>query len=528
MRVVILWHLHQPDYRVDGRFLRPWVYLHALAGYTEMAARLEECPAARAVVNITPVLIDQLDDYARRLHRWRQHGTAIGDALLDGLTGLPAPGPARTLLLRACLPERASPRTKRHPAYGALAEVASSHDPATIPDALLSDLLVWFHLAWLGPSLRESDPRAARLLAILSGFDRDAKRTLLELIGDALTRVLPRWRALAGEERVELSTSPYYHPLSPLLLDFASARERAPDIALPPAAYPGGLARLRWHLAEGRARFAACFGRPATGCWPSEAALSDATLRELAASGFEWTASSRSVLGAEPFRLFRAGETRLYCAFRDDGLSDRIGFEYQHWQAADAVRDLVHHLETIAREPGRDLVLIALDGENAWEYYPDDGREFLRGVYETLGRHETLRLATMKDCVRECAATAAKLPAIRAGSWVHGELLTWIGHPEKNRAWEWLIEAKRRYDERGGPDSALEHALGALEGSDWFWWPGEYNPSASVAQFDELFRARLAALYRSLGSSAPDALSRPFASGVAGEVALGGTMQRGT
>jgi alpha-amylase/alpha-mannosidase (GH57 family) len=267
--------------------------------------------------------------------------------------------------------------------------------------------------------------------------------------------------------------------------------------------------------------------------------LSDATVRALADGGFAWTASSRAVLEAtfvyhdtaarEPYRLFRHAESGLFCAFRDDGLSDRIGFEYQHWQPQDAARDFVAHLEAIEREPGRQLALIALDGENPWEYYRDEGEGFLRGLYDALCAHDRLRPATMRDCLRDCGASATGLPALRAGSWVHGQLLTWVGHPEKNRAWQWLIEARRRcLAFARDPDRGVTHRLGACEGSDWFWWPGVHNPAPSVAQFDALFRAHLAALYRACGDEPPEALSRPFASGTESDVAAGGTMQRAT
>jgi alpha-amylase/alpha-mannosidase (GH57 family) len=538
MRIVLLWHMHQPDYRVDGRFLRPWVYLHALAGYTEMAARLEACESMRAVVNFTPVLLDQLDDYDRRLRRLRDRGQPVGDALLDALAATPDPGPGRADAVRTCLSVADGPRAKRHAHYRALAEEASRHDPATLPDELFGDLLAWFHLAWLGESVRSADPRARQLLGRDRGFDGADRRTLFDLVADTVAGVLPRWRALASQDRIELATSPFYHPLCPLLLDFKSALDRSPAVSVPAAAYPGGAIRLRWHLAEARDRFEALIGHRPGGCWPPECALSEAVLDELALGGFEWTASSQSVLGAtlahhetvvaEPYRLFRNSGAAIFCAFRDDGLSDRIGFEYQHWQPADAVRDFVRHLESIAGNPANDLVLIALDGENPWEYYPDDGRGFLQGVYEALGTHVLLRPATMRDCLRDLAGTATDLPPLRAGSWVHGELLTWVGHPEKNRAWEMLIAAKRACDERGRNDREIEHRLGACEGSDWFWWPGVHNPTPAVAQFDELYRAHLSALYRALGLAPPAALSQPFASGVAHDVAAGGTMQRGS
>jgi len=538
MRIVLLWHMHQPDYRVDGRFMRPWVYLHALSGYTEMAARLESCGSMRAVVNFTPVLLDQLDDYDRRMRRSREHGQPVGDALLDALLATPEPGPGRADLVRTCLSASDSPRAKRNPHYLALAEAAARHESATLPDGLFADLLAWFHLSWLGESIRSADPRARRLLERVREFGCADRRALFDLIADTVAGVLPRWRALASKDRIELATSPFYHPLCPLLLDFKSALERAPTVSVPATPYPDGATRLRWQLAEGRDRFEALMGHRPGGCWPPEAALSEAVLVELGRCGFEWTASTQSVLGAtlayhdtadyDPYRLFRDSGAAVYCAFRDDGLSDRIGFEYQHWQPADAVRDLVRHLESIAGNPERDLVLIALDGENPWEYYPDDGLGFLQGLYEALSAHDTLHPATMRDCLRDLAATATPLPPLCAGSWVHGELLTWVGHPEKNRAWELLIEAKRACDLRGRGGRTMDHRLGACEGSDWFWWPGVHNPTPAVAQFDELFRAHLSALYRAIDLTPPKALSMPFASGVAHDVAAGGTMQRGS
>jgi alpha-amylase/alpha-mannosidase (GH57 family) len=531
MRVVLLWHMHQPDYRVAGQFRRPWVYLHALGGYTDMAARLEAEPCMRAVVNFTPVLLDQLDDYALRLQRWQRGREPIGDALLDALAARPPPGAIRAGVVRHCLPVHRNRRTDRHRRYLDVVSAIEAMDPAQVPDALFDELLVWFHLGWLGDALTAEDHRAAMLLERDGHFAQDDRHALLGLVADAVANVIPRWRALAAQDRVELSTSPYYHPLCPLLIDFESARERAPGVALPPARYPGGTARLRWHLDAGLDRFEALIRRRPAGCWPPEAALSDATLRELARAGFRWTASSRSVLEAsgshDPFRLFRHAESGIHCAFRDDGLSDRIGFEYQHWQPQDAVRDLVRNLETIAAGDGRDLVLIALDGENPWEYYAEGGGRFLQGLYGALSAHPSLRAATMNDCLRELADRATPLPALRAGSWVHGELLTWVGHPEKNHAWEILIEAKRRFDSTGRRDAALEHRLGACEGSDWFWWPGAGNPGRAVAVFDDLFRARLAELYESLGLPPPAVLSRRFASGSAQPVPAGGTMRPG-
>ncbi len=296
-----------------------------------------------------------------------------------------------------------------------------------------------------------------------------------------------------------------------------------PGAALPGQPYPEGAERAAWHLRDGRARFEAVFGLHPRGCWPSEAAVCERTAKLLDAEDFEWFATSQSVQNAT---LHRHGETsaggyasayrvrgnRMTCFFRDDGLSDRVGFVYKDWQPRDAVADLVQHLEQVATRRADRTVVLALDGENPWEHYPENGIQFVRGLYGTLSEHPRLRMVTFAQCLDEgIGKTCPELPTLVAGSWVHGQLLTWIGHAEKNRAWELLIEAKRRYDTKLNHSESARHALGACEASDWFWWPGANNPAAPVADFDRMFRAHLTNLYRELGEPAPAVLGRPFA-----------------
>lgn len=533
--VALLWHMHQPEYRVEGRFHLPWVYLHGISSYSDMASHLEAIDGACAVVNFSPVLLDQLQDYTQRLAKTRRdRSVAVGDALLDALHFLPPIGPGRAQLVRRCLPVHPNRRTDRHPEFRAVIERARAGAPESIDDATLSDLIVWFHLSWLGESLR-GDERAQRLYAQGRDYSPQLRGELVDLIADALAGLIPRYRALWDTGRVELSMTPYYHPLIPLLIDFGSGADNAPGATLPARAYPEGEERSRWHLREGRHRFAELFGREPAGCWPSEAALSEPTMSLLDELGFTWAASSQSVLSStqahagrhdgEPFHAWRRDGQRLLAYFRDDGLSDRIGFAYKDWHADDAVADLARTLEHIADSGQRNLVLIALDGENAWEYYADNGIHFLRGMYRRLATHPRLRLATLSQCTAEQSARARSLAPVRAGSWVHGQLLTWVGHSEKNRAWAMLMDARAHYLAQPLPSAAASAALGASEGSDWFWWPGASNPADSVSDFDALFRAHLSALYRALGETPPEELSRPFAEGRDGPVAAGGTMQ---
>ncbi len=552
LRVVLCWHMHQPDYRdhATGEHQLPWTYLHAVKDYVDMAAHLEAEPRARAVVNFAPVLLERLEDYAVQIQGFLRGERALRDPLLAALAqpALPTAIAPRADLVRACLRANEARLIRRFPPYARLAEMGRwllEHPDGLgyVDDQYLADLLVWYHLAWLGETVRRSDPRARRLLEKEASFSLHDRRELLTLLGELIAGIIPRYRALAGQGRVELAMSPYAHPILPLLLDLASAREALPEAPLPHAeGYPGGLERARWHLAAGRAVFTRCFGREPVGCWPSEGAVSDEALRLLEAFGFRWAASGQGVLRhslaragleASPGHLYRPWRLRdgtLACYFRDDGLSDLIGFTYSGWHADDAVGDLVHHLERIAAERPGGVVPIILDGENAWEHYPENGYWFLQGLYRRLAEHPRIALATFTECL-EAGPAAEPLDGFVAGSWVYGTLSTWIGDPDKNRGWEMLIEAKRAWDAHAGAvqDPArrerLLRQLGVCEGSDWFWWFGDYNPAETVSDFERLFRMHLANLYQLMGLEPPEHLGHVFTHG-RGRPQLGGVMRR--
>ncbi len=552
LRVVLCWHMHQPEYRdlATGEYQLPWTYLHAVKDYVDMAAHLEAEPRARAVVNFAPVLLGQLADYAEQVRGFLRGERPLRDPLLAALAraALPTAIAPRAGLVRACLRANEERLIRRFPPYRRLAEMGRwllAHPDALayVDDQYLADLLVWYHLAWLGETVRRTDARAQRLMEKEASYSLHDRRELLALIGELLAGVVPRYRALAERGQVELAMSPHAHPILPLLLDLASAREAMPEAPLPRAErYPGGLERARWHLETGRAVFEKAFGRAPAGCWPSEGAISDETLRLLEAHGFRWAASGQNVLrnslaraGLEPsarnlYRPWRLRDGSLACFFRDDGLSDLIGFTYSGWHADDAVADLLGHLARIAAECPGGIVPIILDGENAWEHYPENGYWFLRALYRGLAEHPALEPVTFADCLGPDDAPEP-LEGVVAGSWVYGTLSTWIGDPDKNRGWELLIDAKRAWDAHAArvTDPArrarLEEQLGACEGSDWFWWFGDYNPAETVSDFERLFRMHLANLYQMLGLEPPEELGRAFTHG-RGRPQLGGVMRR--
>ena len=555
--VVLLWHMHQPQYRdaLSGEQVLPWTWLHAIKDYTDMAAHLEAVPRAQAVVNFTPVLIEQIEELAATMRAHLAGHAATLDPVLTLLTDRPLPTePARRLeLVRACLRAHRTHLIGRYPAYAALAELAGTlADPEYIDYAseqFLRDLAVWFHLAWLGETVKRSHKQIEAMLQQQRGFTAVQRRALLELIAELLDGLLPRYRALAGRGQIELSLSPYAHPILPLLIDLKSARETEPDAPLPAAGaeYPGGLQRARWHLTEATEAIERGLSVKPAGCWPSEGAISAATLQLLDEHGFKWTASGAAVLhgslqgtadglpklsGLQ--RAFQVEGQQLRCYFRDDALSDLIGFTYSTWHADDAVQHFVRELERVAtdnRRAGGDVLLIALDGENAWEHYPFNGYYFVRGLYTALTEHPWLELTTLG---RHCAEGKAPLPLphVRAGSWVHGSLSTWIGSPDKNAGWDLLIEAKRACDAAlsgsrysAGERRRIELQLAQCESSDWFWWLGDYNPAEAVREFEQLFRHQLTRLYEMLDLAVPATLGQVLSVG-RGAPEGGGVMQR--
>jgi alpha-amylase/alpha-mannosidase (GH57 family) len=554
--VILLWHMHQPQYRdaLSGQYTLPWTYLHAIKDYTDMAAHLEGNAQARCVVNFTPLLIEQLEEIGGRIAAHLESGSELPDPILAllGPANVPTEPAARLELLHGCLRAQRKQMIERFGPYLELATIAETlGTPERVSyasDQFIHDLAVWYHLAWLGETVRRSDSLIARLTERGRDYTAGERRALLELIGDLVTQIIPRYRALAERGQCELSVTPYAHPIVPLLLDFQCARDAVPEMVLPAhAAYPGGAARATWHIEEAVRVFTRAFGTVPAGCWPAEGAISAATLELLAAhGGFRWAASSASVLRASLAltdtaaaqdsqaynRPYRLGGTGMSCFFRDDALSDLIGFTYATWHGDDAAANLCNELQQLAGEyeQGNHAVLIALDGENAWEHYPFNGYYFLRALYAQLANHPRLELTTLSACLAR-GIQPAPLPRVCAGSWVHGTLATWIGDPAKNRAWDLLCDAKEAYDRsmREMTDPAQRAAAGQqlalCEGSDWFWWFGDYNPADAVSQFDRLYRRQLLALYRRLDLNPPAALALPIATG-SGTPEHGGVMRR--
>ena len=563
--LVLVWHMHQPDYRdqASGEFALPWVYLHAIRDYTDMAWHLERHPGMRAVVNWVPVLLDQLDDYAEQFDTGKLRDPLL--RLLARESTAPLTEPERALIAARCVDPAALATIRHYAPYKHLFELYWSFEArgagtlAYLSDAFFRDVLIWYHLAWTGETVRRESELVTRLMAIGGHFTAEHGGALFRLIADLMRGVVGRYARLAATGQIEISTTPHYHPLAPLLIDFRSARESEPQAPLPEASeYPGGRSRVSAHLRSALESHARRFGTAAFGLWPAEGSVSEDLLRVLDGHGLGWVASGEQVLanslhasggGAAPrarylYRPYRLqAVTDLTLFFRDDKLSDMIGFEYQKWHGSDAAAHFVGELERIAAEAPqeeRPLVSVILDGENAWEHYPYNAYYFLQALYQSLESHESIQPTTYAAYLREEAGAAGaraaphQLQKLVAGSWVYGNFSTWIGSKDKNRAWDLLCAAKQSFDLVGASGrldaehrSAAERQLADCEGSDWFWWFGDYNPGPAVASFDRLYRAKLAHLYRLMGLPVPAVLDEPISQGH-GDPEGGGSMRRGS
>ena len=558
VKLVLCWHMHQPNYYDTAKeeYILPWTYLHIIKDYVDMAAHLEECEGSAAVVNFVPILLEQIDDYSEQISGWVKNKSVIRDPLLAALGADSVKDymdASKYPLVQSCLRANEDRLINRFPAYKKLAKLArfcAKNDGYIehLNEQFLSDLLVWYNIVWMAETVKRENELVKKLIAKNGGFSREDRFALLSLIGDLSSSVIPRYRKLAESGRVELSFTPYTHPIIPLLLDFNNARQAVPGMLLPKAKeFPGGEERVRWQYEEGLKVFEAHFGFKPKGCWPSEGGVSDDMLGICEEMGVEWLATGESVLHNSLRKAsmsqhdcihhsYHVKNSSVNCFFRDDGLSDQIGFNYSSWHADDAVNNLIHHVENIAatcNDRNNAVISIILDGENAWEYYPENGYYFLNTLYDKLSSHAQIQLTTFSQCNKEITKVR-ELPSLTAGSWVHGTFSTWMGDPEKNHGWDLLCEAKHVYD-RVMAGSTLDVAarelatkqLAICEGSDWFWWFGDYNPSDSVKDFDDLYRKHLQRLYELLKVPIPEVLYEAISAG-GGDPAAGGVMRQGS
>jgi alpha-amylase/alpha-mannosidase (GH57 family) len=518
-----LWHMHQPFYKDlwTGQYKLPWTRLHALKDYAGMVRILAEFPKVRQTFNLAPSMVAQIEEYAL--------GTA-SDPFFDcaRIAAEDLTDAQRTFILRYFFQANAGRIIARYPRYFDLYRKYGAGVGNPSVDEL-RDLQIFSQIAWFDEDALAQDAELQELIQKGRGFSRTEQDLVMNKQTEALREVLPVYSQFAQTGQIEISTTPFYHPILPLLCDSQIAEVAHPGVTLPSRfQYP---ADARVQLERARSYIAEKMGAPPAGLWPSEGSVSDEALTLAAECGFRWAASDNGVLSRtlncvagidETYRpyLWRQNGHAVKMLFRDRFLSDLIGFEYSRMSAHDAAGHFLHRIRE--NTAGREcLVPIILDGENAWEWYEANGRPFLRELYRRIEESEDLEAVTISEALARFQATP--LDHIFPGSWINANFDIWIGAGEDNRAWEYLLAARRAYDKTANsvPEAARALAYEELliaEGSDWCWWYGPEHGSENRPEFDQLYRDHLANVYRALGLTPPPELSHPILESQPGEL----------
>ncbi|MFL6445653.1 MAG: hypothetical protein ACJ713_17695, partial [Candidatus Sulfotelmatobacter sp.] len=539
LRVILLWHQHQPFYKdlVTGQYRLPWVRLHALKDYYGMVKLLDEFPHVHQNFNLVPSLVAQIQDYVA--------GSAQ-DPFLE-VASKPAKELSdneRRFALQYLFQANPQNLIGRYPRYKELWERFREY--GNHPDRAeryfqpqdFTDLQVLSQIAWFDEFFLEEKEIAA-LVRKGHNYSLDDQQFVIARERELLARVLPAHAAAAEKGSIEISATPFYHPILPLLCDTSAGAVSTPGLPLPQNRFRHP-EDAREQLRRGLDLHQQVFGVRPKGVWPSEGSVSEEALAIAHSLGVQWMATDEGVLGRSTglffardgngrlpghladklYNIYRYenGSTEMHLVFRDHTLSDLIGFVYSGMPPADAAQHLMNNIKDAARpvlDKGRDAVVsIILDGENAWEYYPKSGREFLRRFYDGLQREPGLEAVTISEAIAR-HKDFGHLKSLVPGSWINANFNVWIGAPEDNRAWDYLHHARDYYARNAARASEAQRQLAfdeilIAEGSDWNWWYGPEHHSANDRDFDELYRKHLSNVYQALGATAPDYLAQPI------------------
>lgn len=542
LSVAFLWHMHQPSYKdtVTGKYLMPWTRLHAVKDYFPMAALLEGFDNVRMTFNLVPSLLEQIHDYAHNdatdvfLDLTMKEASSLSEYdRLDMLENFfrvnfkhfiePNERYSELLLKKGLqnLPERALKKIAR-----------------TFSDQDFLDLQVLFNMAWFHSISIDKDTNLQHLFKKQSGFTEDDKAYIILKQKDIISNIIPLYKKLQDEGKVEISATPFYHPIIPLLCDTSIARVSMPGAPLPKKRFmhPEDAA---WHIEEAMKYHDGLFGMPPRGMWPSEGSVSDETLEIMASKGIKWVATDEDILFRsialsdrkrrmhhhadrrivyQPYK-FKKGSKSLSVMFRDKNLSNLISFNYNAWDQLDAAEDLMAHFRNISaasrEDAGKGIVVIAMDGENAWEYYENNGRDFFEAVYSRLDSDPDLESTTISGYLGE-GPSGKTMGAIFPGSWINHNFRVWICEEQDNLSWDYLsavradlVKFTKELGQSHSGQGNLKKAWREFyisEGSDWNWWYGGKAHTGNDNPFDKVYRTHLANVYKFLNKKVPDFL----------------------
>ena len=531
--VAFVWHMHQPFYKnlITGETVMPWVRLHAVKDYLDMAKILQDFPDIHQTFNLVPSLIEQIEDTLdpdskkdkpyeltlkkaadlteqEKLFILRNFFMANWDMMIR-----PFPRFYDLLIKRGrhFSPEEASSAAKRFTAQD------------------LTDLQLLYNLAWIDPVFREKDAQLKELSKKGKYFSEEDKKLVMAKQIEIMREIIPTYKDMQEKGKIEVSVSPFFHPILPLLCDSDVAKISCPETRLPNINFRHP-EDAKTQLEMAVKLYTGKFGRPPRGMWPSEGSVSEQAVDLIIEAGLKWVATDEEILFRSIGRqktqetlykpyLFERKQGELSLIFRDRSLSDSIGFIYQSWNADSAGGDLINRLHALREKLPKSrtpyLVAIILDGENAWEFYPNDGRDFLNNFYERAAKDPALKFVTVSEYLDQFPPQE-KLTRLHPGSWINANFNIWIGHEEKNKAWEYLSETRsvlKDYEKQQPTPEVLAKAWKEIyiaEGSDWTWWYGDDNSSANDEEFDRLFRSHLSNVYTVIGKKPPEYLSMPI------------------
>jgi alpha-amylase/alpha-mannosidase (GH57 family) len=535
LKVTFLWHMHQPYYRntETGRFILPWVRMHGVKDYYDMAAILDKYPKIRQNFNLVPSLLLQIEEYI--------NGTT--DIFMDLTLKHPRDlsEDERVFILFNFFMANWGTMVYPYPRYSYLLKKRGEN---TNPDEIkkihgsfseeeIRDLQVWFNLTWIDTDFFEMFPELKKIRDKGENFSEEEKQFVIKTHIGILKLIIPKYRQMQEQGRIELSTTPFYHPILPLLYDTDAAKKCMPGVKLDfRFSHPEDAeAQVRSALAYFRDKF----GKEPEGMWPSEGSVSAEIMSMLAKCGIKWAATDEEILkeslklsggaadGEAIYRPYAVNTENgtVNMVFRNHFLSDLIGFTYSGWNPREAADNFMHELNNIRKNlKGEDRVVnIILDGENCWEYYANDGKDFLNALYERLSASADFEVMTIREAV-EKIKDRPEIKKLFPGSWINHDFYIWIGHEQDRMAWKLLqktrddlVEWEKAHKNEKDRLARAWESVYIAEGSDWNWWYGDDHSSKNDTEFDNLYRLHLMNVYRITGMEAPQQLNEPIAKG---------------
>ncbi|MBR2524981.1 hypothetical protein IKE67_00800 [bacterium] len=537
LSIAFYWHMHQPSYKLneDSDYLLPWVRMHAVKDYLDMVLLMNDFPNLKLNFNLVPMLIESIIDYGE--NNFQDVHSRLSVTPVEELSD-----DDKRFILSNFFDANFNSMISHHEAYKNLYEkrvIQNVYEINEYTNQEYSDIMAWFNLAWFDPVYGEIYPELRQLADKSSGFTLEDREKIIKYQYEIIKQIIPTYKNFMEAGKIEITTSPMYHPILPILLDIKCAHRNISN----PEVLPANLKMAKDAITQTKMaldRMEEIFGKRPKGIWPPEHCVSAKTLEMLSDLGVEWTITDEGILAnsinfdfvrdfrghlADPYHLlktyeYKTKDSKINVIFRDSMIPNLISFEYPNTDSKKAANDLYDRIKVIqsklfASPDDSHLLTIALDGENSWENYADDGSDFLREIYRLIEEDSSLETVLISDYI-EHDKNVKQLSKIYSGSWINRNFQLWIGEPTKNQAWNALKKVRDDFMKfvKANPNhkniEKAHHEIYMAEGSDWFWWYGEPNHSGQDHIFDYLFREHLRNVYKLFDEPIPEYLNTPF------------------